>query len=84
LTPTTIRSFASSLRSNSKAASAISRWKNPFSMQRSTPPCSSIWCEVPLRATLHLIGKLLDEVRAAQRVDGVGDARFVREHLLGA
>ena len=32
---------------------------------------------------LHLVGQRLDEPRAGQRVDGVGDARLVADDLLG-
>ncbi len=40
--------------------------------------------EVLIAAALHLVGERLDEVGAAERVGGGGDAGLVRDHLLGA
>ena len=48
------------------------------------PPSSLDALEVAARLLLHLPRQRLDEVAAAQRIDGVGDAGLVGQHLLRA
>ena len=57
---------------------------SPASIAATAPPSSSIRADQLAGARLELVRQRLDEVRAAERVGGVGRARLVREDLLRA
>ena len=52
-------------------------------MAATAPPMASIRSRYSQAPRLDLVGERLDEVGAGQRVDGVGHAGLVADHLLG-
>ena len=56
----------------------------PCSMAASVPPAASMRSSRARASRLDAVGQLLDRVRAAERIDGVGHARFGGDHLLGS
>ena len=48
------------------------------------PPNASIFCEVVVGFLLDAVGGGFDEVGAGKGIDGLGDAGFVGDDLLGA
>ena len=48
------------------------------------PPIASNFVEVVERALLHIEGQPLHKIRSTQRVDGIGNARFIGQDLLRA
>ena len=53
-------------------------------MAATMPPMASIFANVIAGAALDFVGERFDEIRAAERIGGVGDAGFVRDDLLRA
>ena len=56
----------------------------PRSIAATAPPSSIDLVEPLARFGLELVGQRLNEVRAGQRIGGVGDAGLVGQDLLGA
>ena len=56
----------------------------PCSIAASVPPAASMRSISARASVLDRVGHLLDRVRPAQRVDGVGDAGFCGDDLLRA
>ncbi len=89
VTPTLTRSPRSNRSCSRNADSAIACWKTPRSMPGEDPFEHRALAhredarELGLGELLHPVGERLEEVRATQGVDHVGDARLVRDDLLG-